>query len=87
MRNGAPYKAKPIIETELPAYGMFRLYFNNRKKHGRFPIVNKECTGTLYESGHVHLDTQELPVFHFLSYGQMQEYVESWGDCSVEWIG
>lgn len=86
MKNGVACKSKQAIDEETPPFGLFRLSFNNRKRHGRFPVTNRECEGTLYSNGHVNLDTTELPVHDFLSFSQMREYVESWGDCSVEWM-
>jgi hypothetical protein len=69
-------------------HGMFRLRCNNAKKRGKMqPLKNVTCEGTLYSSGHTNLDTQELPVYDFLSFGQMEDYLSQWGNYTVEWLG
>ncbi len=71
----------------MPSRGIFLLHVNNKKKRGRMqPIRSVECEGTLYSSRHVNLDTQELPVYDFSSFGQMVSYLQSWGDYSLEWV-
>jgi hypothetical protein len=39
---------------------LFELTFSNSKKHGMKPIQTHHCQGTLYKSGHVHLDTRDI---------------------------
>ena len=66
---------------------MFRITFDNSKKRGRGrPLKRVECEGTLYSSGHVHLDTQDLPAPDFLSLGQLEEYLGSIGQYEISWI-
>jgi hypothetical protein len=65
---------------ERPPYGMFHLTFNNRKMQGRFGYRSEECMGTLYPTGHVHLDTMAFPRISFDTFDEMKEALEEWGD-------
>lgn len=71
------------IEPEMLNPGLFTISFNNRKKQGR-GLQSHTCQGSLYDSGHVHIDTDVLPnnnTFH--SVQEMVEYLEEFGDCMI----
>ncbi len=80
----------PKIDRVLPPdpiRGFFYVFFNNRKKPGMGrQIIQCEAEGTRYSSGHVHLDTIEVPVADFLSLQQMIDYLETFGTCDLVWI-
>lgn len=71
------------IAPELLNPGLFRLSFNNRRRQGMQGPQTHECQGSLYDSGHVHLDTQFLQVRDFLSIQQMIDYLHDYGDCAI----
>ncbi|OLD63926.1 MAG: hypothetical protein AUF65_00830 [Chloroflexi bacterium 13_1_20CM_50_12] len=73
-----------IIE-EAPAQGLFELTFSNSKTHGMHPLQTHHCQGVLYDSGHVHLDTQYIQVTQFASLSQMCEYLDQFGYFKVNW--
>ncbi len=79
----------PKTDSALPPdsfRGFFSVTFNNRKKPGMGrQVVQCEAEGTRYRSGHVHIDTIELPVSDFLSINQMLDYLQSFGECSFVW--
>lgn len=66
--------------------GMFLVEFDNRKKHGRYPIQKYEAEGTLYSSGHIHIDTTGLRVTDFTSFQQMLDYLSEFGSAAVVWL-
>lgn len=74
-------------DMDLPrSAGLFTLTFTNKKRQGRYGYRAYECEGTLYPSGHVHLDTMDLPVRDYLTFRQMRDYVSSFGECSITWL-
>lgn len=65
----------------------FNVTFNNRKKPGMSrQVIQCEAEGTRYSSGHVHIDTVEIPVCDFLSVTQMMDYLQTFGDCDFVWL-
>jgi hypothetical protein len=69
-----------------PSKGMFTIYFDNSKKRGvGRPVQHCEAEGTLYSSGHVHLDTQDIPVCDYASLQQMIDQLSEWGNCALAW--
>jgi hypothetical protein len=77
--------AVDVSEEEVPPYGIFYLSFNNRCRqiHG---LQTCYCQGTLYESGHVHLDTNELQRNNFETLTEMQEHLEQFGSYHISWL-
>lgn len=74
-----------ILENHPPR-GMFTLYCDNAKKRGvGRPVQHLEMEGVLYSSGHVHLDTQALPVCDYLSLQQMLDQLDEWGNRAIVW--
>lgn len=73
-----------VIE-EAPSQGLFELTFSNSKKHGLRPIQTHRCQGVLYNSGHVHIDTQNVRQTYFSTLSQMCEYLEQFGFFRVNW--
>lgn len=71
------------IEPEALNPGLFTVVFNNRRRQGMQGLQTHECQGSLYDSGHTHLDTQLLQVRDFLSIQQMMEYLREFGDCMI----
>lgn len=72
-----------MIEPEMLNPGLFTLSFNNRRRQGTQGLQTQECQGSLYDSGHVHLDTELLQVRDFLSIQQMIDYLHEYGDCAI----
>lgn len=67
--------------------GMFLLTFDNYKRRGRNqPMRTWEGEGTLYSSGHIHLDTLDSPVTDFESFQQMLDFFTQYGACSLVWL-
>jgi hypothetical protein len=64
---------------EHPAYGMFHLTANNRKKQGR-GYRSIECMGALFDDGKVYINTLAYPQREFHSLSEMKEALEEWGD-------
>ena len=86
--NADTYIDRTIVDPpveEVPPYGMFHITFSNKRKqlHG---LERYDAQGTLYETGHVHLDTMHLQVRDFLSLQQMTDFIKEFGDCHVSWI-
>lgn len=76
----------PHRDTPSSRPCLFSLVFNNRKRQGwRKHVQHAECEGTLYTSGHVHLDTVELACTDFMTLQQMRDYVEQYGDITILW--
>lgn len=69
---------------EVPPCGLFYLTFNNkrRQKNG---LQTCYCQGVLYESGHVHLDTNSLQYNSFDNLDDMQEYLTRFGSFHISW--
>jgi hypothetical protein len=87
--NRDTYIDRMMVDTpaeEVPECGLFRLSFNNKRRQGRSGLQTRYCLGTLYESGHVHLDTNELPVNNFDTLTEMQEYLEQFGSFHIHWF-
>lgn len=81
---------QPHLDIELqddPPYGLFVLAFDNSKRRGKGkPTQCYECWGCCYPStGHVVLDTLDLPVRDFGSMGQMREHLGKLGQYRVVW--
>jgi hypothetical protein len=77
-----------LTEMQEPplGYGLFIVKFdNNRKRVRGKPLQTCECWGTLYPSGHVHLDTEEYHLRDFRSLQQMQDHFEVLGKYEIEW--
>ena len=70
---------------EVPPQGMFYLSFNNkrRQKNG---LQTCHCQGTLYETGHVHLDTNALQCSSFDTLDDMEEYLKQFGCYHISWL-
>jgi hypothetical protein len=82
-----PGRAVDVTETVIPRRGMFDLTADNSKKRGKMqPVRTIVCEGTLYSSGHISLDTVELPVRDFLSLAQMESYLAGWGNYTLLWL-
>lgn len=74
------------VKDKPPINGMFTLYCDNAKRRGvGRPVQHLEIEGTLYSSGHVHLDTQALPVCDYLSLQQMLDQLDEWGNRAIVW--
>jgi hypothetical protein len=74
------------ILADHPDSGMFTLYCDNAKRRGvGRPVQRLEIEGTLYSSGHVHLDTQALHICDFLSLQQMLDQLDEWGNRAIVW--
>lgn len=85
--NPNTYIDRMMVDTpaeEVPPFGMFRLTFNNkrRQKNG---LQTCYCQGTLYESGHVHLDTNALQYKDFENLTEMREYLGCFGSFHISW--
>jgi hypothetical protein len=80
----------PKTDSVLPPASFrhfFSIAFNNRKKPGMSrQVIQCEAEGTCYSSGHVHIDTIEIPVCDFLSINQMLDYLRTFGDCTLVWL-
>lgn len=86
--NPNTYVDRVIVDVpaeEVPDHGIFRLSFNNKKRQGRSGLQTRYCQGTLYESGRVHLDTNELQINCFDTLTEMQEYLEQFGFFHIQW--
>lgn len=70
---------------EVPPYGLFRLTFNNKRRQGRLGLQTCYCQGSLYESGHVHLDTNALQYKDFATLTEMEEYLAHFGSYHINW--
>lgn len=66
--------------------GFFRLHCTNRRVRGFRPLDAIDCEGVCYSSGHVHLDTRELPITDFVSVAQLLDYLQELGDGTITWI-
>jgi len=73
------------VLEKAPYQGLFDLTFTNSRKSGMRPVQTHHCQGCLYQSGHVHLDTQAVRVTHFGTLSQMCEYLEQFGCFRIEW--
>lgn len=71
---------------EVPPYGLFHLSFNNRKRQGKRGLQTCYCQGVLYESGHIHLDTNQLQPNTFDTLSEMEEHLEQYGSFHVQWL-
>jgi hypothetical protein len=83
---------QPQVDLQLidePEYGLFVLAFDNSKRRGKGkPTQSYECWGCCYPlTGHVVLDTLDMPVRDFGSMLQMREYLGKLGHYSVVWEG
>jgi hypothetical protein len=83
---------QPQVDLQLidePEYGLFVLAFDNSKRRGKMRATQSyECWGCCYPStGHVVLDTLDLPVRDFGSMQQMREYLGKLGEYRVVWEG
>jgi hypothetical protein len=74
-----------VSEEEVPAYGLFHVVFDNRKKQLR-GFARHEAYGVLFPSGHVHIDTNHLQVQIYRSLRQMIDFLEEFGDCHISWL-
>lgn len=86
--NGETYLDRTVVDRpldEVPSRGMFLLRFSNKRKqlHG---LERHDAEGTLYSSGHVHVDTQLVQVHDFRSLQQMMDYFNEYGDCHISWL-
>lgn len=75
------------VPSERPDFGIFEVHFGNEKKRGRGRTV-QYCTayGSLYPDKHVHLHTQAVRITDFISYREMEEYLESFGSVRIVWL-
>lgn len=72
-------------EEEVPPYGLFHLSFNNKRRQGRSGLQTRYCQGVLFESGRVHLDTNELQHNSFDTLDDLQEYLKQFGSFHISW--
>lgn len=87
--NPATYIDRMMVDTpaeEVPTYGLFRLSFNNKRRQGRSGLQTCYCQGALYETGHVHLDTNALQYNSFDTLTEMEEYVGQFGNYHIQWL-
>ena len=85
--NPNTYIDRMMVDTpaeEVPPFGLFHLSFNNkrRQKNG---LQTCYCQGVLYESGHIHLDTNALQQNSFDTLDDLQEYLKQFGSFHISW--
>lgn len=83
--NRATFIDRTNPGEEVPTYGLFHVIFDNRKKQIR-GFARHEAYGSLYPSGHVHIDTNYLQVRDYRSLQQMIDFLEEFGDCHISWL-
>ncbi|SRR5713226_1276905 len=87
--NAETYRDRVMVDTpaeEVPPYGLFRLSFNNKRRPGRSGLQTCYCQGVLYESGHIHLDTNTLQYNNFDTLTEMEEHLEQFGSYHIQWL-
>ena len=70
----------------IPAYGIFEVHANNRKRCSGKPIQYVDAFGSVYPDGCVHVHTNKVQVTDFTSLRQMREYLEAMGDVRIVWL-
>ncbi len=86
--NRATFIDRMIVDApaeEVPSCGLFYLSFNNRRRQ-KNGLRTCYCQGALYESGRVHLDSNELQPNCFDTLAEMQEHLEQFGSFHIQWL-
>ena len=87
--NPDTYIDRMMVDTlaeEVPSSGLFRLTFNNKRRQGRTGLQTCYCQGALYETGHIHLDTNALQYSSFDTLAEMEEHLEQFGSFHIQWL-
>lgn len=87
VRDRHNHRQMPNTPTPPALHRMrrFIVTHNNAKVHGRYPVQTKTSEGCVFTSGHVLLDT-DMRQKGFVSIGEMQEVLGSYGSVSIEFI-
>jgi hypothetical protein len=86
-----PHRPQPVqaqaLPQEPPKYGMFEAHFNNAKICPAWKDLEYlHAYGSLYPGGRVHLDTRDVVVTDFVSFGDMRDFLDSLGSCRIVWL-
>lgn len=60
--------------------------YNNRKKHGAYPITNKTCEGCVSSNGQVVLFSDELNQKGYNSVQKMKDALGEYGDVEIDYV-
>jgi len=74
---------KPILHH---AMRLILVSYNNRKKHGAKPLINKKVEGAISSKGEVVLFSEELPQKGYRSLIEMNNVLGEYGDVVVDYI-
>ena len=83
MKQVPPQKPEPILHHSMKR---ILVNYNNRKKHGAHPIVNKTVEGCISSYGLVVLFSDEVPQKGFHSINEMESILGEYGDVVVDYI-
>lgn len=74
---------KPILH-----HSMRRIIvsYNNRKKHGAFPVTHKTCEGCISSKGQVVLFSDDLAQKGYSSVQEMKDTLGEYGDVEIDYI-
>lgn len=77
------HSPKPILHH---AMRLILVSYNNRKKHGAYPITSKTCEGCIASNGQVVLFSDETIQKGYSSVQEMQDTLGEYGDVVVDYI-
>lgn len=79
-------KKKPPAPILLHSMRLILVNYNNRKKHGAKPVLNKTVEGAISSNGQVVLFSEELPQKGFHNLIEMHNILGEYGDVVVDYI-
>ena len=77
------HSPKPILHHAMQR---ILVTYNNRKKHGAYPLQNKTCEGCIASNGQVVLFSSELNQKGYSSIQDMKDKLEEYGDVEIDYI-
>lgn len=74
---------KPILHHSMQR---ILVSYNNRKKHGAHPILNKTCEGCIASNGLVVIFSDEMPQKGYYNVDEMKSILGEYGDVEIDYI-